>query len=44
MSLSNRIDQAKDGTLVIGLDNAGIWEQLNRAPYLFHHTLANHPL
>jgi hypothetical protein len=44
MSLSNRIDQAKDGTLVIGLDNAGIWEQLNRAPYYFHHTLANRPL
>lgn len=44
MSFSNRIEQAKDGTHVIGLDNAGIWKQLNRAPYLFHHTLANHPL
>ena len=44
MSLSNRIEQAKDGTRVIGLDNASIWKQLNRAPYLFHHTLANHPL
>src|SRR5580704_11140041 len=44
MSLSNRIEQAKDGTRVIGLDNAGIWKELNRAPYLFHHTLANHPL
>ena len=44
MSLSNRIEQTKDGTRVIGLDNAGIWKQLNRAPYLFHHTLANHPL
>jgi hypothetical protein len=44
MSLSNRIEQAKDGTRVIGLDNAGIWKQLHRASYLFHHTLANHPL
>src|ERR1700730_824137 len=44
MSLSNRIEQTKNGTRVIGLDNAGIWKQLNRAPYLFHHTLANHPL
>jgi Cupin-like domain len=44
MSLSNRIEQAKDGTHVIGVDTAGIWKQLNRAPYLFHHTLANHPL
>jgi hypothetical protein len=44
MSLSNRIEQAKDGTRVIGLDNAGIWKQLNCAPYLFHHALANHPL
>ena len=44
MSFSNRIEQAKDSTPVIGLDNAGIWKQLNRAPYLFHHTLANHPL
>jgi len=43
MSLSNRVEQAK-GTRVIGLDNANIWKQLNRTPYLFHHTLANHPL
>ena len=42
MSLSNRVEQAK-GTRVIGLDNANIWKQLNRAPYLFH-PLANHPL
>ncbi|MGH6811133.1 MAG: hypothetical protein ACREDM_01915 [Methylocella sp.] len=28
MSLSNRIEQAKDGTRVIGIDNAGIWKQL----------------
>jgi len=44
MSLSNRIEQAKDGARVIGLDDAGIWKQLNCAPYLFHHALANHPL
>ena len=44
MSLSSRIGQTNDGTHVIGLDNAGIWQQLNRAPYLFRHTLANHPL
>lgn len=44
MSLPNRIEQEKVGPRVIGLDNAGIWKQLNRAPYLFHHTLANHPL
>lgn len=44
MSLSNPIEEAKDGTRVIGLDNADIWKQLNRAPYLFHHGLANHPL
>jgi hypothetical protein len=44
MSLSNRTDQARDGTRVIDLDDAGIWKQLNRAPYLFHHALANHPL
>ncbi|MGH6868338.1 MAG: hypothetical protein ACREDA_05590 [Methylocella sp.] len=44
MSLSNTIEQAKDGTRVIGLDNASVWKQLNRTPYLFHHTLANHPL
>src|ERR1700730_5207234 len=44
MYFSNRIEQATDGTRVIGLDNAGIWKQLNRAPYLFHHALADHPL
>jgi Cupin-like domain len=44
MSLSNRIELAKDGTRVIGLDSAGVWKQLNRAAFLFQHTLANHPL
>src|SRR3984893_6373386 len=44
MSLSNRIEKTKNGTPFIRLDNAGIWKQLNRAPYLFPHTLANHPL
>jgi hypothetical protein len=44
MSLSNQIDQARDGTRVIDLDDAGMWKQLNRAPFLFHHALANHSL
>ncbi|MGI8567693.1 MAG: cupin-like domain-containing protein [Methylocella sp.] len=44
MYFSNRIEQEKEGMRVIGLDNASIWKQLNRTPYLFHHTLANHPL
>lgn len=44
MSLSTLVEHAKDNTRVIGRENPGIWKRFNSAPYLFRHTMANHPL